>query len=255
MKIATWNVNSLPVRLAQVLDFLAQERPDVLALQETKTTDANFPRQALEDAGYHVEFRGQKSYNGVAVLARQPMRDARDALPGLDDPQRRLLAVSIGDLRVIDVYIPNGQSLDSDKFRYKCRWLDALSDLLREERSRHRKLVVLGDFNIAPTDLDMHDPVRWRGRIMCSPREQDWFQHCLRLGFVDGVRALAGDARVFSWWDYRMQAYRRGWGLRIDHVLHGAALRPVEYAIGLRWREQPRPSDHAPVILTLAEME
>jgi exodeoxyribonuclease-3 len=249
-KIVSWNVNSLHVRLPQVLDFLTTHQPDVLALQETKTTDALFPVEAIESAGYQVVYAGQKSYNGVAVLARSPITEVITDLPGLDDPQRRVLAVTIGDLRVVDLYIPNGQSLDSDKFQYKQRWLQACGDFLTEQLAQHPRLVVLGDFNIAPQGIDMHDPARWQGRIMCSDYEQAWFQNRLNSGLCDVVRQQAGETPLFTWWDYRMNAYRRGWGLRIDHVLASHALTAIDYGVETSYREHERPSDHVPIWVT-----
>ncbi len=249
--VTTWNVNSLPVRLAQVQAFLASEAPDVLALQETKVPDAAFPLQELEACGYHVCFSGQKSYNGVAVLSREPATDMVTDFPDFDDPQRRLLAVTIAGVRIVDVYIPNGQSLDSDKYRYKQRWLEALAIWLEAELARYPELVLLGDFNIAPQAVDMHDPARWQGRIMCSDEEQGWFRQRLTQGLYDTVRSLAGDQPVYSWWDYRMQAWRRNWGLRIDHILATPTLQAVDWRIGTDWRAHERPSDHAPVTVSL----
>ncbi len=251
MKIVSWNVNSLNVRLPQVLDVLTSQAIDVLALQETKTTDVNFPAAAIEALGYHVVYAGQKSYNGVAVIAREPMHDVVVDIPHFDDPQRRVLATTLGDLRIINLYIPNGQSLDSDKYNYKKAWLRACSDWLQAQYAIYPKLVVLGDFNIAPQDQDMHDPSRWRGKIMCSAIEQQWFADLLSLGMHDAVRGLAADQSIFTWWDYRMNAYRRRWGLRIDHVLTSPALSPRAYGIETSCREHDRPSDHAPVWISL----
>jgi len=246
-KIASWNVNSLHVRLPQVLDFLRTHQPDILALQETKTTDALFPVEAIESAGYQVVFAGQKSYNGVAVLARSAIADVMTDLPGLDDPQRRVLAVTVADLRVVDLYIPNGQSLDSDKFLYKKRWLQCCGDFLTQQLEQYPRLVVLGDFNIAPQLIDMHDPARWQDRIMCSEFEQSWFQTRLDNGLLDAVRFAAGETPLFTWWDYRMNAYRRHWGLRIDHILASHPLTAIDYGVETGCREHERPSDHAPV--------
>ncbi|MDQ6975799.1 MAG: exodeoxyribonuclease III [Mariprofundaceae bacterium] len=251
MKIVSWNVNSLNVRLPQVLELLVHQDVDVLALQETKTSDASFPVAAIEEMGYHVVYAGQKSYNGVAIIARQPMNDGVVDIPQFDDDQRRVLAVTLGDLRIINLYIPNGQSLDSDKYQYKRAWLKACGDWLRIQYASYPKLVVLGDFNIAPQDEDMHDPLRWRGKIMCSPTEQAWFSDLLTMGMRDSVRELAGDQPIFTWWDYRLNAYRRRWGLRIDHVLTSHALAPRSYGIETHCREHERPSDHAPVWITL----
>lgn len=251
MKIVTWNVNSVTVRLPQVLDYLACEVPDVLALQETKVPDEKFPAAEIEAAGYHVVYAGQNSYNGVALLAREPVSDLVCDLPGLADPQRRLLAATIDGVRVVNVYIPNGQEVGSDKYAYKLRWLQALYDFLQGEMTRYPRLVFLGDFNIAPTDLDVHDPVRWDEKITCSAGERAWFDALLALGLIDGVRGLHPDEALYSWWDYRMSAFRRGWGLRIDHVLVSRAIKPLSAGVSLQPRMLERPSDHAPVWLQL----
>jgi len=253
MNIVSWNVNSLNVRLAHVQDLLREQAPDIVALQETKTPDERFPLDALRDAGYEVAFSGQKTYNGVAILSRQPLRDVHTALPGMeDDPQRRLLAATIGELRVIDVYIPNGQAVGSDKYAYKMRWLAALERYVASQLSRHAALVLLGDFNIAPADIDVHDPARWREKIMCSSEERAWFQRLLALGLEDAPRRLHPEQPMFSWWDYRLNAYRRGWGLRIDHILISRELTATDAGVAVAMRERERPSDHAPVWLKLA---
>ncbi len=250
MKIASWNVNSLNVRLPHVLDFLAREQPDVLALQETKLPDERFPRAAIEDAGWHVAFSGQKTYNGVAIISREAIDDAQAGLPNLDDPQKRLLAATIGGVRIVDVYVPNGQEVGSEKYAYKMRWLAALREWLADEIARHPRLVLLGDYNIAPADIDVHDPDRWRGRIMCSDEERAAFRDLLALGLTDSVRALHPDAPMHTWWDYRLSAYRRGWGLRIDHILATPPLAPEAAGVAAGYRELERPSDHAPVIVS-----
>jgi len=247
MRIVSWNVNSLNVRLPHVLDFLQQYQPDVLALQETKLTDDKFPEADLKAAGYQVVYCGQKTYNGVAIISRLPAEDIVTALPGLDDPQRRLLAATINGVRVINVYIPNGQQVGCDKFAYKIRWLTALQAFVREQLQQYGALVLLGDFNIAPADIDIHDPVRWRDKIMCSTREREHFRQLLDMGLQDAVRQLHPDAGMYSWWDYRMNAFRRGWGLRIDHVLLSTELWPLAAGVADAFRALERPSDHAPV--------
>jgi len=252
MKIVSWNVNSLNVRLPHVLRFLEQEKPDVLALQETKTTDDKFPREAIAEAGYQVIFSGQKTYNGVCLLSRQPATNIVTDMPGLDDPQRRLLAASVGSIRIINVYIPNGQAVGSDKYAYKFRWLNAFRSYLETEMAAHDKLVMLGDFNIAPADLDVHDPGRWHEKIMCSSAEREWFQSLLKLGLVDSVRFIHPHEPMHSWWDYRMNAFRRQWGIRIDHILTTSTLSPLEAGVATDYRALERPSDHAPVWLALA---
>ena len=252
MKIASWNVNSISVRLPQVLQFLAEERPDVLALQETKVPDERFPAAEIEAAGYRAQFAGQKSYNGVAILSRQAAVDSISDLPGLEDGQRRLLAATIDGLRIVNVYIPNGQEVGSEKYRYKFDWLAALHAFLGQELARYERLVVLGDFNIAPADLDVHDPRRWQERIMCSTPERQQFADLLGLGLVDSVRSLHPEEPFYSWWDYRLNAYRRGWGLRIDHLLASPAMRPEQAAVVSAFRAMERPSDHAPVWVSFA---
>jgi len=247
MRIVTWNVNSLKVRLPHVLEFLASLQPDVLALQETKLEDANFPHAEIEAAGYQVTFAGQKTYNGVAVISRQPASDPVTDIPGFEDTQRRLLAVTVGDTRIIDVYVPNGQEIGSEKFAYKLSWLTALQAWLAAEAARHEKLVLLGDFNIAPADLDIHDPKRWREKIMCSRIEREKFEGLLALGLSDAVRQLHPTEPMHSWWDYRLNAFGRGWGLRIDHLLASQALRPQAGGVATEFRALERPSDHAPV--------
>lgn len=250
MKIATWNVNSLKVRLPHVLDWLAREQPDVLALQETKTEDAKFPLAELEAAGYRVRFSGQKTYNGVAVLSKQPGEDQVTDPGGLDDPQRRILALTVAGWRIVDLYVPNGSEVGSDKYAYKLDWLARVRDWLRSELAAHEQVVVLGDFNIAPEDRDVHDPDAWREKILCSTPERQAFQAWLDLGLQDAFRRFEQPERSFSWWDYRMNGFRRDLGLRIDHILvsplPAASCRACRIDIEPRQRE--RPSDHAPVL-------
>lgn len=254
MRIASWNVNSLKVRLPHVEQWCRQAQPDVLALQETKTEDAKFPREAIEGFGYQVAFAGQKTYNGVAILAREPLVDVVAGVPGFDDPQRRVLAATVGGVRIIDLYVVNGQSLDSDKYTWKLQWLAAVTDYLRAELQRHGKVVVLGDFNIAPDDRDVYDADAWRGQVLCSGPERAALQGILDLGFADSFRAFVDDAGHFSWWDYRQAAFRRNLGLRIDLILASAALRAQLRAASIEHtpRTWERPSDHAPVMLELA---
>lgn len=249
MRLATWNVNSLKVRLPHVLDWLSSARPDVLCLQETKMDDPVFPLQALQEAGYHVAFTGQKTYNGVAVLSREPVQDVLLALPGLQDEQKRFAAVTVGDVRVVCVYVPNGQSLESDKYPYKLAWLQTLTNWLREELQRHPRLALLGDYNIAPEDRDVHDPAAWVGNVLVSPAERAAFVALQELGLKDAFRLFEQEEKGFSWWDYRMNGFRRNLGLRIDHILlspelAGACTRCV---IDREPRTWERPSDHTPV--------
>ena len=250
MKIATWNVNSLRVRLPQVLQWLDSEQPDLLALQETKCTDDQFPATDFLAAGYQSVYSGQKTYNGVAVLSRISCTDVITEITGLDDPQRRVLAVTYGDVRLIDLYIPNGESLDSPKYQYKLDWLEKLDAWLADELQRHAKLVVVGDFNIAPTEADVHDPAAWKDSVLFSEPERAAFQRLLDLGLCDTFRRFEQPEKSFSWWDYRMNAFRRNLGLRIDHILASKAL--CDACIACRIDKVPRswerPSDHAPVV-------
>ncbi|MGE0370863.1 MAG: exodeoxyribonuclease III [Gammaproteobacteria bacterium] len=250
MKIASWNVNSLRVRLPQVLDWLASARPDILALQETKLQDEQFPREELLAAGYHAEYSGQKTYNGVAILTREPAREIIRDIPGLVDAQRRILGLSCGGVRVLNLYVPNGESVESDKYRYKLRWLDAVTDFVRAELAAHPELVVLGDFNIAPAALDVHDPAAWEGRVLFSAAEREAFARLLATGLHDTVRLRHPGEAMYTWWDYRMAAFRRNLGLRIDHILASARLfeRCSESRVDTAPRGWERPSDHAPVV-------
>jgi len=254
MKIATWNVNSLRVRLPHVLDWLATEQPDVLALQETKTVDKDFPAEALLEAGYQAAFSGQKTYNGVAILSKEGLQDVVTDPPNLDDPQRRIMAATYRDVRVIDLYVPNGSEVGSEKYAYKLDWLAKLQEFIRDELTRHPKLVVLGDFNIAPEDRDVHDPAAWRDKILCSVPERQAFADWLGLGLADAFRLFEQEDASFSWWDYRAAGFRRNLGLRIDHILVSADLKAACRAcrIDKTPRKLERPSDHAPV---LAEFE
>ncbi len=249
-KIATWNVNSLKVRLGHVLDWLAAEKPDVITLQETKTVDENFPLEQIEAAGYRASFAGQKTYNGVATLSLLPGEEVVTDLPGLDDPQRRILASTVGGVRVIGVYVPNGSEVGSDKYAYKLDWLEKLRDFVSDELTRHSRLALLGDFNIAPEDRDVHDPEAWRGKILCSDPERAALGALLDLGLSDLFRRFDQEDRLFSWWDYRMMGFRRNHGLRIDLILGSKSLseacRSCRIDKGPRGLE--RPSDHAPVL-------
>lgn len=248
-KIATWNVNSLRVRLPHVLAWLSDMKPDVLALQEIKMPDADFPHEEISAAGYHAVVSGQRTYNGVAVLTRLPAKDPILDIPGLDDPQRRVLAVTVGEVRVINLYVPNGESVGSEKYQYKLNWLKHLDAWLTSEIQAHPKLVVLGDFNIAPADIDVHDPKAWDGKVLCSEPERAAFQGMLKLGLSDVFRAMHPESQAFSWWDYRMNGFRRNLGLRIDHILATSALAGhcQNSSIDKAPRALERPSDHAPV--------
>jgi exodeoxyribonuclease-3 len=250
MKIASWNVNSLNVRLPQVMQWLASAQPDVLALQETKLTDEKFPVEAIGEAGYHVVFSGQKTYNGVALLSKSPIENVMTDIPGLDDPQRRILGATVNGVRILNLYVVNGQEVGSEKFDYKLRWLDKVREFVAEEMRRHESYVILGDFNIAPRDADVYNPEAWHERILCSTPEREALQRILDLGFSDSFRLFEQDEKQFSWWDYRMNAFKRNMGLRIDLILASEAMveRCRSSGIDRDPRGWERPSDHAPVI-------
>ena len=253
MKLATWNVNSLAVRLPQLLDWLAANPVDVLVLQETKLSDDKFPRAEIEAAGYAVSVHGQKTYNGVALLSRGAATEVVRNIPGHDDIQARVIGGTVDGIRVIGAYIPNGQAPDSDKFVYKMRWLQALHDWVQAEMAAHPALVLMGDYNIAPEDRDVYDPVAWAGQVLCTPQERAHFQGLVGLGLVDAFRLFEQPPRSWSWWDYRNLAFRKNQGLRIDHILVSPALLPRVRActIDKLPRKNERPSDHAPVIVEL----
>ncbi len=249
MKLATWNVNSLRVRLEQVLQWSAAAAPVLLALQETKLPDAAFPEQALANLGWHVLYAGQPAYNGVALLARRPIELITCKLPGFEDVQRRLLAARLDDLAIVNVYVPNGQAVGSDKYRYKLAWLKTLTTFLHTLLSEYDQVVVLGDFNIAPEDRDVYDPKAWEGSVLVSPPEREAFHALVELGFSDSFRLFEQPANSYSWWNYRQGGFRRNRGLRIDHILLSRPLaeRCQSAGIDTTPRGWPRPSDHAPV--------
>ena len=249
MKIATWNVNSLKVRLEHVLQWLAENQPDILALQETKLTDDNFPVTAINAAGYQVVYSGQKTYNGVAIISRKTANDIVTDFPNFNDPQRRILGATINGVRILNLYVPNGGSLDSEKYQYKLNWLSHLLEYVKEQLIMYKKLVVLGDFNIAPADIDVHDPELWRDSILCSPAERTKLHNLLLLGLVDIYRQLNTESE-YSWWDYRQAAFRRNMGLRIDLILANKSLADMSkrVVIDKLARKWERPSDHAPVL-------
>jgi exodeoxyribonuclease-3 len=258
LKFATWNVNSLKVRLPQVLQWLDQNPVDALCLQELKLADDQFPLHAFTEIGYQAQWAGQKTYNGVAVITRADTRNAQRNIPGFEDPQQRVLALDlpspIGDIRVISAYCPNGQALDSDKYQYKLAWFAALRNWLEAELKAHPRLAILGDYNVAPTDADVHDPAKWQGDVLVSPAERDAFNQLLALGLTDAFRLFEQPPAAFSWWDYRRFAFRRNAGLRIDRVLLSNELKPycTECLIDKAPRAYEQPSDHAPVIATLS---
>ena len=250
MKLATWNVNSLKVRLPHLLDWLARTTPDAVCLQETKLENAKFPQAEIEAAGYSVAFNGQKTYNGVAILARGGMDAVAMDIPGFEDEQKRVISATVGGTRVVCAYVPNGQSVDSDKYQYKLRWLAAFEAWLKGELAAHPRLAVLGDYNIAPEDRDVHDPVAWKDQVLCSVPEREAFFRLIGLGFKDSFRLFEQPDGTFSWWDYRMNAFRRKMGVRIDHILLSPALAATctRCEVDIEPRKLERPSDHAPVI-------
>ncbi len=251
MRIATWNVNSLRVRLPHVLDWLAAQHPDVLCLQELKLEDEAFPSAELEAAGYHAISNGQKTYNGVAILSRDVAADVVRDIPGFDDPQKRIIAATVGGVRIVCGYFPNGQAVGSDKFEYKLRWLTALTTWLQDELKTHPRLILTGDFNIAPTDQDAHPD--WKDGIHVSAPERAAFEALIALGLVDTFRLFEQAEQSYSWWDYRMGAFRRNFGLRIDHILVTRALADAcrQCMVDRAPRKLERPSDHAPVLVDI----
>lgn len=254
MKLCTWNVNSLKVRLPQVLQWLQTNPVDVLCIQETKLTDDKFPQAEIEAAGYQVAFTGQKTYNGVAILSRHPIEAVQKNNPLFEDEQQRIIAATIAGMRIICAYIPNGQAPDSDKFQYKLAWLAGLQQWLQQEMQQHPQLALLGDYNIAPDDRDVHDPATWVGMNLVSPEERKAFQQLLSLGLQDSFRMFEQPEKTFSWWDYRALGFRLNKGVRIDHILLSASLaaRCQACVVDRVPRKWEQPSDHAPVIATLA---
>jgi exodeoxyribonuclease-3 len=253
MRLATWNVNSLKVRLPQLLDWLPLAQPDVVCLQELKLEDAKFPRDEIAAAGYRAAFSGQKTYNGVAILSRADARDTITGIPGFADEQKRVLTATIDRVRVVCLYAPNGQAVGSDKYEYKLRWYAALREWLADEMLAHPDLAVLGDLNVAPEDRDVHDPKAWEGQVHVSEPEREAFRTLMALGLKDSFRLFEQPEKSFSWWDYRMMAFRRNAGLRIDHILLSPALaaRCTACTIDKAPRKLERPSDHTPVIAEL----
>ena len=251
MKIATWNINSLNVRLPHVQDWLQQYQPDVLVLQELKLDQDKFPAAAIEMLGFHAVWSGQKTYNGVAIISKTPVEDVSTGLPTLpDDPQRRVIAATINGIRIINVYCVNGEAVDSPKFAYKQQWFAALHDYVRAEMAKHPKLVLLGDFNIAPTDIDVYDTQKWHEKVLCSSAERSWLQKLLDLGLTDSLRHLHPEAVMYTWWDYRMNMFQRKLGMRIDHILISEAMLADldSTLVDTEARSRERPSDHAPVM-------
>jgi exodeoxyribonuclease-3 len=248
--IASWNVNSLRVRLDQVLQWLATEQPDILAVQEIKLPNENFPVDQIEAAGYSALYNGQKTYNGVALLSRSPGSLIATDFPGYDDPQRRILCAVYGGTAVLNLYVPNGSEVGSEKYAYKLEWLDHLHDYVQNLMRDYPRCLVAGDFNIAPTDDDVHDPEAWRGQVLCSEPERAAFDRLTQTGLADCYRLFPREEKLYTWWDYRAAGFRRNRGLRIDHILASPALRDNCKAcrIDIEPRRLERPSDHAPIL-------
>ena len=250
MKVASWNVNSLRVRLPHVLKWLASAEPDILVLQETKTTDDQFPEDEIREAGYHVVYSGQKTYNGVAILSKIEPQEVLFDIPELKDPQRRIAAALIGDVQILDLYVVNGSEVGSEKFAYKLDWLEKVTAWVTEKRKEQQKFIILGDFNIAPTDRDVHNPKSWYEKILCSTPERDALQKILNIGFVDSFRLFEQDDEIWSWWDYRSGGLENNKGLRIDLILSSELLanQCTDCYVDKAPRTWERPSDHAPVV-------
>lgn len=252
-KIATWNINSIRVRLEQLINWLQTNQPDIMALQETKVQDHDFPHEAIENAGFYVTFSGQKSYNGVAIISKKQPEEIITDIPSINDPQRRVLGVTIDDLRLINLYVPNGTDLASPNFLYKLQWLAKLKDYLKEQLKEYKNLAVVGDFNIAPTDFDVYDPRIWHDRLLVTPPERDAFFELINLGLFDSYRIFEPEKRDYTWWDYRHNGFARNQGLRIDFALLSAQLKNncQKYYVDKSMRAQERPSDHAPVVVEI----
>lgn len=255
LKIATWNVNSLRVRLPHVLEWLSLHAPDILCLQETKLLDTDFPLDAIRMAGYDAYFVGQKAYNGVAILTKHRATDILTQIPQSEDPQKRFLSLTIQDIRVVNLYVPNGESTQSQKFQYKLSWLQQLQAYLAREIEQYKKLIILGDFNIAPTEVDVYDPAIFEGQILCTREERENFEKIIGLGFDDCFRLKNQTEKSYSWWDYRMNSFKRNLGVRIDHILASSSLSPFcsHCFIDKTPRALERPSDHAPVVAFFEE--
>ncbi|HQT81492.1 MAG: exodeoxyribonuclease III [Ferrovum sp. 37-45-19] len=254
MRIATWNVNSIKVRMEQVGEWIHNTAPDVLCLQELKCETSQFPLSYFSDLGYHAALAGQKTYNGVAILSRHELSSVEVGIPRFDDPQQRVVAANINTVRVISAYCPNGESVISDKYQYKLKWFKELNEYLKKQLVTHKKLIILGDFNIAPSDMDVYDPKVYQDEVLCTDLERQAFQELLSLGLVDGFRHCHPDLSGFTWWHYRMNAFKRKMGLRIDHILVSQALVPALLAceVDINPRGNERPSDHAPLFVDLS---
>ena len=253
MKIASWNVNGIRARIEHVTAWIKSNQPDVLALQETKVMDDMFPFEAFTSLGYEAMIYGQKSYNGVALLSKKSPKECTRGIDDFVDEQTRVISGIYEGVKIIDVYIPNGQSVGSEKFEYKMRWLTNLHRYLEASIKRNERIVIFGDFNIAPQDIDVHDPIEWKGKVLCSDEEREWLHKIEKIGFIDSFRLFNQDEGLFSWWDYRMASYRRKMGMRIDLILISEALRKncIKSYIDETPRALEKPSDHTPVLIEL----
>lgn len=254
MKIATWNVNSLNIRLAHTLRWLEENQPDVLALQELKLDQDKFPESAFANIGYNAAWNGQKTYNGVAILSKEPLENIDINMPTLNDPQKRVIAATVNNIRIICAYCVNGESIDSDKFKYKQQWFQGLHEYVKQQLLQYPATILLGDFNIAPNDIDVYDPQQWQNKVLCTPQERSWFRELTDLGLTDSLQYLHPNEAHYTWWDYRMNMFKRKLGLRIDHILISQTLVPQLQAVSVDTtsRGWERPSDHAPVTAILA---
>lgn len=253
MQIATWNVNSLKVRLPQVIEWLKQTQCDILTLQELKLDNANFPGAAFAEIGYNYIFNGQKTYNGVAIISKYPITDVVYDIPLFDDVQKRVISATVVGIRIICVYVVNGESVESDKYQYKLTWLQQLEDYVKDSLAQHQDIALLGDFNIAPDDIDVHDPILWKDQVLCSIPERAAWNRLINLGLHDSFRLFNQEGRQYTWWDYRNFAFRRKTGLRIDHILVSESLKQkaLDCVIDINPRKNERPSDHTPLVLTV----
>jgi exodeoxyribonuclease III len=253
MKLATWNVNSLNVRLPHVIEWLKANPVHALCLQELKLEDAKFPTAAFDDIGYNAVFNGQKTYNGVAILSKSRPEDVTRDMPGFDDPQKRVIAATIDGVRVVNVYIVNGEAVGSEKFDYKMRWLTQLQQYMKSTIAEYTDVALLGDYNIAPEDRDVYDPKAWEGKVLCSETEREHYRALLALGLTDSFRMFEQADKSYTWWDYRMNGFKRNLGMRIDHILlsKNLAARVASSVIDVEPRKLERPSDHTPVVTTV----
>ena len=256
MMIATWNVNSLKVRLPQVLGWLESKKPSILCLQETKCPDDAFPVEAFAEAGFHVAFSGQRTYNGVAILSQAPLQEVNTNPSCLNDVGKRVVAATVGDLRIVSVYAPNGQAPDSEKYLYKLAWYAYLTDWVKTELARYPAMILAGDFNVAPDDRDVYDPKAWQGHVLVTEKEREAFRRLLQIGFYDALRLFTEDGGIYTWWDYRQGAFWRNWGLRIDHVLLSETLKNklLRAEVDRKARGAKKTSDHAPLVVTLKDV-